>query len=371
MTAVPWTVVVHAGDDSPPAVTAGHLAAWLADQPSVELHTVVWARRAAGVERFDFGRLRDAGAEHVRFRLRLLRLVKLGRVAGGLAGRAVRGVLADLPRDGVLFLDCAHAAPVLRYLPPGDRTVVTHLHALDRDADPAEAAKLARLGEVTDVWLAADEETRAWGAAHFGVDEASIALVPELIDRRSVERAARPVRRNHLRLGVAGATWFRTDHTPRLVQTLRKLRPELELELVWTEVCIPHHLSPLVHDLEHLGVGGALELPSTDEEARDRLDDIDALVLSTPDDPAPWVAHEASNRGVPVVCFDSHRFARDVPARTGVVVPYLDVVAMAEALLALHDAAADEVESREAWLRDRDVAVVGPRVLDLAGTPVP
>src|SRR5690606_4135371 len=119
-----------------------------------------------------------------------------------------------------------------------------------------------------------------------------------------------------------------TDHTPRLVQTLRKLRPDLAIELVWTEVMrSPDHLAPLVHDLDHLGVGDALELPASDLDARAQLDDIDALVLTAPDHEAPWVAHEAANRGVPIVCFDTHRVGADIPEGAGLVVPYLDIVA--------------------------------------------
>ena len=38
---VPWTVVSHAADDSPPSVGVSHLMAWLATEPGVDLHSVL------------------------------------------------------------------------------------------------------------------------------------------------------------------------------------------------------------------------------------------------------------------------------------------------------------------------------------------
>jgi glycosyltransferase involved in cell wall biosynthesis len=112
-----------------------------------------------------------------------------------------------------------------------------------------------------------------------------------------------------------------------------------------------------------------LELPRSADEVLAALDDIDVLVMTTPDDEGPWAVHDALARGVPAVCFDTHRMAADLHD-LGIVVPYLDVAAMADAVLGLH---ADEVDDeapgiarRRAELRRRDVSVVGPRIVELA-----
>jgi glycosyltransferase involved in cell wall biosynthesis len=344
--------------------------AWLDAEPSVDLHAVLWAAGPAGTKPYDHGRFYDVGADHRRLAARAARQVGLARVGGGLAGRAVRSTLRGIPTDGVLYLSTARSGAVMRYLPPGERTVVTHLHATDRRGEVLPDDKVAQLRDATDVWLAADDETRTWAAEVWGIDVDSITVVPEPVDPSTWNRATRLGDRNQLRMGLSGAAWFRSDHAGRLVQTLLRLRPELDLELVWTEVIrSKDHLAPLLHDLDHLGVGDAMELPRSADEVMALLDDIDVLAVTTPDDEAPWVAWEAATLGVPIVCFDTHRVVPNVEEGVGLVVPYLDVVAMAEAVLAIHDEdreAGSGINTRRAELRRRDVTVIGPRLLDLA-----
>ncbi len=371
--AVPWTVVSHTADDSVPAITVTHLMSWLDREPSVELHTVLWSKGHNGPGPYDFGRLADVSGDHDAVLPDLLRRVGLGRLGGGLAGRAVRSTLRSLPDRGVLYLSSAASGAVLRYLPPGRRTVVTHLHATDRDADPpVSVEKRDQLRAATDVWLAVDEPTRDWAAATFGIDPAGVAVVPEPVDPSGWNRATKRPDPRLLRLGLRGAAWFGADHGARLVQRLRRLRPDLHLDLVWAEVIgSPDHLAPLRHDLERLGMAHHLELPRSSEEVVAALDAIDVMVLTTPDDEAPWSVHDAMARGVPVVCFDTHRLAPTIDDTLGLVVDYPDVVAMADAVLTLHadGAAADApaVVRRRAELHRRDVAVVGAHIMQLAG----
>jgi glycosyltransferase involved in cell wall biosynthesis len=367
-----WTVVSHTADDSIPAVSVTHLMAWLDRHPEVDLHTVLWSRGHRGTAPYDFGRLANVGDAHEAFLAQLLRRMKLGRVAGGVAGRAVRATLRSVPTEGVLYLSSAASGPVLRYLSPGDRTVVTHLHAMDRQAK-LSPEKLAALRDATHVWLAVDDETRDWAVTTLGLDPLEVNVVPEPIDGRSWNRAMRAPEPDVLRLGVRGAAWFRTDHTARLVQRLRRLRPDLRIEMVLAEaIADREHMTPLLYDLEMLGVVDLLEMPRSSDEVIASLDDIDLMVLTTPDDEGPWSVHEALNRGVPMVCFDTHRLAGTIGDTLGYVVPYLDIVAMADRVLALHsrDPVGDspEIVRKRAEMWTRDVETVGARIMELAGS---
>jgi len=370
-TPAPWTVVSHTADDSVPAVTVAHLMAWLDRDPRVDLHTVLWSRGHNSPQRYDFGRLANVAEAHDVFPAGLLRRVGLSRVAGVLAGRAVRRTLRSVPAEGVLYLSSAFAAPVLRYLPAGERTVVTHLHGIDREAvPPLSQERVDQIRAVTDVWLAVDEKTRAWAAKAWEIDPDAIVVVPEPVDLSGANRAGRSPDPTRLRLGIRGAAWFRTDHTARLVQRLQRVRPALSIELVWAEVIgSPDHLAPLLHDLERLGVSANLQLPRTSDEVVEAMDDIDVLVMTTPDDDSPWSVHEALSRGVPVVGFSTHGLASTIDGAFGMVVPYLDVVGLADAVIALHEqddsAASPDVVRRREELRSRDVDVVGPRLLAL------
>ena len=370
--ATPWTVVSHAADHTPPAASAASLMAWLSEQSSIELTSVLWASGSTSTAPFEKGRYTNVGAVHRRLGPRALRRVGLVRIGGGLAGRGVRKALRDVPRDGVLYLSSAHSAAILRYLPPGQRTIVTHLHALDRRADPPLAPdKVSALLAATDLWLADDDETRTWAAESWGIPEESIRVTAAPVDPGTWNRATKPTSPNELRLGIAGGDWFKRDHAPRLVQALCRLRPRLHLELVWTRaVTTTEHLGPLLHDLERLGMADALELSSLPDGPVPALDDIDALALTLPDEDAPWLTREALAHGVPIVCFDTHRDAASVRTGGGVVVEYPDVAAMAQAIIDINEgndrSGSMSVLQRQAALHRQDVRTVGPLIVELA-----
>ena len=93
--AVPWIVACYTADESPPATTAARLTSWLADQPGVELHTVLWAKGYRGTDAYDRGRLADVASARDRFVPNTLRRVGLGRLGGGLlSGKARLGSMA-------------------------------------------------------------------------------------------------------------------------------------------------------------------------------------------------------------------------------------------------------------------------------------
>jgi glycosyltransferase involved in cell wall biosynthesis len=63
---------------------------------------------------------------------------------------------------------------------------------------------------------------------------------------------------------------------------------------------------------------------------------MDCFVLPSREDPCPLVVLEAAATGLPIVCFKGSGGAADfVGADAGVAVPYLDIHAMAQAILEL------------------------------------
>ncbi len=369
---VPWTVVHLTADDGPAMRAAEVLITWMAGQPVVRLHTVLWLPGWSSTARFEAGTFHDVARDHRRTLPRAMRRAGSDRLAGTFTARAIRSTLRSVPRSGGLYLNSAVCAPALRYLPPGERRVVTHLRADDRDAAASlPADHVTRLLEATDVWFADDEETRDWASETWGIDPGSIDLVGELVDLAEWEASHVPTDPDRLDLAVAGGTWFRSDHTARLVQAMLRLRPELDLRLLWTEVEREEHLAPLLHDLDLLGVRDRLHLPASHAELHDRLREVRAIVLTTPDEVPPWLAWQAAKGGLPVVCFDSHPHAPEVGrSPDGRVVEYLDVVGMAEAVIGFHDdvrtGAHRRFEDGRAALAAQDVSVVGERLVDLA-----
>lgn len=369
---LPWTVVSHAADESPAAVGVSHLLGWLAQEPSVQLHSILWAPGPGGTKPYRKGRFANVGAAHRHPAVRLLKATGQERIGGGLAGRLVRTKVRGVPRTGVVYLSSAGAGAVLRYLPDGPRIVITHLHAIDREADPPlPTDKVERLVEATHVWLASDEETRAWAAASWGIEPDAITVVPEPVDPTTWTISTRRADPDRLRLGLAGAPWFGSDHSARVVQVLRRHHPDLTLDLTWArQVASPDHLAPMLHDLRHLGFEDPPVLPASTDEVLRVIDDLDVLAISTPDDHEPWLVWEAAARGLPIVCFATHHAAATLPAGNGTVVPYPDPRAMAEAVAAIHREAVDTetatIDGQRAALRKRDVTILGPELIELA-----
>jgi hypothetical protein len=168
---VPWTVVHLTADDGPAMRAVEVLIAWMAGQPVVRLHTVLWLPGWSSTARFEEGTFHDVARDHRRPVPRALRRAGRDGLAGRVTARAIRSTLRSVPRSGGLYLNGAVCAPALRYLPPGERWVVTHLHAADREAAASLPEEhLARLLEATDVWFADGEETRDWACATWGID---------------------------------------------------------------------------------------------------------------------------------------------------------------------------------------------------------
>lgn len=367
----PWIVVNHAADDSSSSAGIVHLLRWLHAADGVDLHAVLWEAGYRPTAPYDHGRLIELGPAHAYLPSKVLRSVGVTRLAGGLAGREVRSRLSRLPDRGVLYLSTTRSAPVLRYLPTGSRTVITHLHAADRLEDPPIAPdRIEMLAEDTDVWLAADDETRDWAMATWGLDRSEIHVVPAPEDPAASPRSIRVTDPDVLRLGLRGGTWFRRDHAPRLVQQLLAKRPELDLELVWTEAVGAKHLGPVLHDLRMLGLEDRVVLPDDDQAIRAELAEMDVLAFTTADDDMGWLLADAGGAEVPMVCFDSHRSHAGVSAAGGRVVPYLDLSAMADAVLdLLHERRSttdEEAAAARDRLHNRSMAVIGPRLLAIA-----
>ncbi len=363
----PWTVVNVTADDSAATATAITLVGWLAAR-GVRLHTVLWLPGWTSTQPFEVGRFHDVARDH-RWKVpQALRARGRERLAGRLTGLAARRTLLRAPRRGVLYLNGAGAGASLPYLPGGDRTVVTHLYAADRTAEPGLApAAAARLAAATDVWVADEEATRDWAVERWALDPDAFCWVGEVSDLAAWDRRLAAIDPNALSLAISGGTWFRRDHTARLVQTVQRLRPGLELDLVWTEVERDEHLAPLLHDLDVLGVRDRFRIPVDHVEVDERLRHADVLALTAPADDAPWLAWAAVERGVPVVCFDTHPRAAAVGGEAaGAVVEHLDVGAMAAAVLDLgltHKAEAKRTgPQRRAHVAAHDVAVYGQRL---------
>jgi glycosyltransferase involved in cell wall biosynthesis len=89
------------------------------------------------------------------------------------------------------------------------------------------------------------------------------------------------------------------------------------------------------HDMASLGVQDVVDLVGPTDDPALWFDAMDVLVLTSREDPFPLVVLEAGLAEVPVVSFDNGGAVEVLEPDAGVVVPYLDVEALADEVIAL------------------------------------
>jgi glycosyltransferase involved in cell wall biosynthesis len=124
-----------------------------------------------------------------------------------------------------------------------------------------------------------------------------------------------------------------------------------------------------VHDIRASGLQEMVLLAGPRESTLDYFAAADAYALTSREDPFPMVNLEAMARGVPVVSFADAGGAPEVlDGGAGIIVPYLDIRAMARALIDLSEApnyhaeisrkAAQRMQSGYQWRRYMDDLLV-------------
>ena len=160
----------------------------------------------------------------------------------------------------------------------------------------------------------------------------------ERSDRRAATRRSLGIGdAKRIILGVAyGDARKGLDLWPLLIRCVAERCPDAMF--VWVGKTDPSLRHWLEHDLRELGLEGRLALPGPTEELTSFYAAADAFVMTSREDPFPNVGIEALASGLPVFMFDGSSGIVDLVRKAGgVVVPYLDINAMGDALCRLFD----------------------------------
>lgn len=138
-----------------------------------------------------------------------------------------------------------------------------------------------------------------------------------------------------------------------------------------------HEGEELDRDIDHANLGGRLHMVGLQSRPFDWYRAFDVFALTSREDPYPLVGLETSLLGVPMICFDRSggmieligRSAEEGLGESGVIVPYLDVEAMADETVALLDdperrSSIGELASMVVK-RDHDVEAAAPQLLGI------
>jgi hypothetical protein len=294
---------------------------------------------------------------------------------------------ADLRRrlrtDGPVYVADAAAAPLLRRLAPGTGPVVTHLHASERTFASLPELDRAVLLDRTDRWIVGTPAQAAL-VIEAGVAADAVATLPDLLDLPGMgqagpdlvasvraelhDRHGIPVEAP-LAIGIGSEDWWTVPDAFVRVAWETVHRPGGEdVHLLWVaDGATERMLWPLRHDLRHAGLDHRVHIDTGDRPTWHHLAACDALLSSRLGDRDGAGHREAELMGTPVLWFDDPEAPEPLVATdAGTSVPFLDVGAMADALLAAIGSRARDVSpadpgrSTAPWLP----SVGGPRIVE-------
>ncbi len=223
--------------------------------------------------------------------------------------------------------------------------ILCHVHELAHSINNYyESDNLDYILNSTDLYLAAARETVDFLISQKGLPKEKVVLAHPFVDTDNIRKLSQTTPplldfpKGTIVIGACGTTGWRkgTDlfvQFAKIVQTHTKLH----IAFVWVGgSTTPDEISGLRYDVDKLGLSKQLIFTGQVESPLKYFSQFDIFVLPSREDPFPLVMLEAASMGLPVVCFDKAGGATElVGDDAGIVVPYLDVRAMADAVCKL------------------------------------
>ncbi len=196
----------------------------------------------------------------------------------------------------------------------------------------------------TDLFLAGSRAVADYLAERHRLPPGRIVVAHPYIDvaanRAAAGSAAYPLALpgGSLVVGACGTIGWRKG-TDLFVQVARQVIDQAQrpVHFVWVGGPLSHgEYRSLRYDAETMDIADRLSFPGAVSSHLAYFGQFDVFLLPSREDPFPLVALDAASLGLPVVCFDRAGGTPEwVEQDAGMVVPYLDVRAMAAAVLRL------------------------------------
>jgi glycosyltransferase involved in cell wall biosynthesis len=292
-----------------------------------------------------------------------------------------RRALAGHADVDVVYSNTITNGAVMAELAQLGRPVITHVHELENYVHSSGSANLDMVKRHTTLFIAASRAVKENLVSAHGVDDGRVAVVHSFlpVELCSPGHVTRPreqvlaelgIPADALVVGASGTTDWRKspDLFVQLAARVRRAAPTLPIHFLWVGGALSWELR---YDIEKLGAFHVSFVPHTDRPL-DYFNCMDLFALVSRVDPFPLVCLEAASLGKPVLCFaDAGGMPEFVEDDCGFVVPYLDLDAMGDRVLALHAdpqlrltlgvAAQRKVRARH------DVGVAGAQIVELMG----
>ena len=281
---------------------------------------------------------------------------------------------------GLIYSNTITNGDVLQVLADPKRPVITHVHELEHwIANRVEPSSLERCLKHTSRFIAVSQAVKdsLVRTAHVAADR--IDVINGFVST-ALATPTEPGATLRSRLGIlpddfvvvaSGTTDWRKG--PEIFVQLAAIimrgpqPPQVHFLWVGGENC-GLRFAELWHDVVRTGLEPHMHFVGIQTNPLDYFAAADVFALTSREDPFPLVCLEAAALGVPIVCFDkSGGMSEFVEGDAGVVVPYLDLIGMAEAILQLranpHLRSTLGRRAKEKIRLGHDEAVVCPKIL--------
>lgn len=217
-----------------------------------------------------------------------------------------------------------------------------------------------------------------------GVPETKIEVVHEFgqpVELSSHQRAAARQRirmqlgidSSSIVVGMCGTTDWRkgADLFPRLAKEVCSSASGSRFHFLWVGANLHSaEVAQLAHDVSRLGLCGKVTYVENLKNPHEHFSAMDLFALTSREDPFPLAMLEAASMGLPIICFDASGGGPEfVGEDAGITVPYLDVGALAGAIVTLgqnfelRQTYGDRAQSKA--LSDYSIASQAPKLLEV------
>ena len=239
--------------------------------------------------------------------------------------------------NGVFVQDMRPAAPV-----------ITHVHEMDYWIERAGPENVSAVKSQSVTIIAASEAVRECLVNRYAMPLEKVVTLYEFVPENALVVDARSSARIRAAFGImagdyvvcaSGWEFWRKgrDLIPQLLSDLNHLTAGRKVHLIWVGAAsTAEDKIKLNFDLKKLGLLSLYHETGIVSNAKDYFSAGDVFALLSRDDPFPLVCLENAALGKPLVCFAAAGGMPELVRKgAGIVVPYLDVRAMADAIIKL------------------------------------
>ncbi|MBA4148187.1 MAG: glycosyltransferase [Verrucomicrobia bacterium] len=250
----------------------------------------------------------------------------------------------------LIFSNTCTNGEFIETLPYGTIPIITHVHEMQAVIESYGPANLRRVQKQTAHFIACSKAVQS-GLIKLGVSQDKISTIHSSIPTVEVVAKAAEKSREQLQVwhqwekyqeivvGCGVAEWRKgADLFVQIAHAVRrKLGGKKNILFLWIGILPPDERGTLLaNDVHQLDLEDMVHFLGEQTNPYPYLSAADLFCLSSREDPFPLVMLEAAALGKPIVCFQHAGGGEEFCNRGGgVAVPFLDINAMADAILRL------------------------------------